>query len=74
MTANGWLQIALYLAALLALVKPLGWYMARVYEGQNIGLNTLLAPVERVLGFTLLGNSVVRTLGGNGFNNNQFGF
>jgi K+-transporting ATPase ATPase A chain len=49
MTTNGWLQIALYLVVLLALVKPLGWYMARVYEGQSVGLNTLLAPAERLL-------------------------
>jgi K+-transporting ATPase ATPase A chain len=49
MTANGWLQIVLYLGVLLALVKPLGWYMARVYEGQNAGLNRLLGPVERLL-------------------------
>jgi K+-transporting ATPase ATPase A chain len=49
MSANGWQQIALYLLVLLALVKPLGWYMARVYEGQPAGLNTLLAPVERLL-------------------------
>ncbi|NTW01188.1 MAG: potassium-transporting ATPase subunit KdpA [Oscillochloris sp.] len=49
MTANGWIQIILYLAVLLALVKPLGWYMAQVYEGQNVGLNTLFAPVERLL-------------------------
>ena len=35
MTFNGVLQIALYLIVLVALVKPLGWYMARVYEGQS---------------------------------------
>ena len=33
MDTFGLLQILLYLAVLLALVKPLGWYMARVYEG-----------------------------------------
>jgi K+-transporting ATPase ATPase A chain len=49
MTTIGWLQIALYLVVLLAMAKPLGWYMARVYEGQHVGLNTLLAPVERLL-------------------------
>jgi K+-transporting ATPase ATPase A chain len=49
MTTIGWLQLALYFVVLLALVKPLGWYMARVYEGQSVGLNTLLAPVERLL-------------------------
>jgi potassium-transporting ATPase potassium-binding subunit len=47
MTTNGFLQIGLYLIALVALVKPLGWYMARVYEGQSVGLNRLLSPVER---------------------------
>ena len=49
MTLNGWLQIALYLAVLLALVKPLGWYMARVYQGQSTGLDRVLGPVERLL-------------------------
>jgi K+-transporting ATPase ATPase A chain len=39
MTANGTFQIVLYLVVLLALIKPLGWYMARVYEG------TFTAPV-----------------------------
>ena len=33
MTANGVIQIGLYFLVLLALVKPLGAYMARVYEG-----------------------------------------
>ncbi|NTU83920.1 MAG: potassium-transporting ATPase subunit KdpA [Chloroflexales bacterium] len=54
MTANGWLQITLYLVVLLALAKPLGWYMARVYAGQSVGLNTLFAPLERLL-YRLLG-------------------
>jgi K+-transporting ATPase ATPase A chain len=39
MTANGTFQIVLYLVVLRALIKPLGWYMARVYEG------TFTAPV-----------------------------
>jgi K+-transporting ATPase ATPase A chain len=47
MTTNGFLQIGLYLIALVALVKPLGWYMARVYEGQSVGLNHLFGPIER---------------------------
>jgi K+-transporting ATPase ATPase A chain len=47
MTSNGFLQIGLYLIALVALAKPLGWYMARVYEGQSVGLNRLFDPVER---------------------------
>ncbi len=49
MTVSGWLQIVVYMVVLLALAKPLGWYMARVYEGQPVGLNTLFAPVERLL-------------------------
>jgi potassium-transporting ATPase potassium-binding subunit len=47
MTMNGLLQIGFYLIVLVALVKPLGWYMARVYEGQSTGLDLLLGPVER---------------------------
>ena len=48
MTINGLLQIGLYLVVLIALVKPLGWYMARVYQGQSIGLDRVLRPVERL--------------------------
>jgi K+-transporting ATPase ATPase A chain len=49
MTANGYLQFALYLVVLLALVKPLGWYMARIYEGQPAWLNQLGGPLERLI-------------------------
>ncbi|MGQ0592921.1 MAG: potassium-transporting ATPase subunit KdpA [Gammaproteobacteria bacterium] len=49
MSANAILQIILYLAALLALVKPLGAYMARIYEGRPAGLNRIGAPVENLL-------------------------
>ncbi|HXO21959.1 MAG TPA: potassium-transporting ATPase subunit KdpA [Thermoanaerobaculia bacterium] len=49
MTANGLLQIGLYVALLLALVKPLGSYMARVYEGKPFGLDRVLGPIERLI-------------------------
>jgi potassium-transporting ATPase potassium-binding subunit len=49
MTANGFLQIGVYFLVLLALVKPLGRYMARVYAGQPVFLSRPLAPVERLL-------------------------
>ncbi|BFU92247.1 MAG: potassium translocating ATPase, subunit A [Nitrospira sp.] len=49
MTTNGLVQIALFFGVLIALVKPLGWYMARVYEGRPCGLDRLLGPVERSL-------------------------
>jgi K+-transporting ATPase ATPase A chain len=45
MTANGWIQIALFCVAILVCVKPLGRYMARVFEGEI----TFLRPVERFL-------------------------
>ena len=45
MTANGWLQIALFSAVLLALTKPMGIYILRVYDG-SMGW---LGPVERLL-------------------------
>jgi K+-transporting ATPase ATPase A chain len=48
-TANGLMQIGLYLALLLALVRPLGAYMARVYDGQPILLARLLGPIERAI-------------------------
>jgi len=49
MTLNGFVQIGLYFVVLLALVKPLGWYMARVYEGQGCGLDRVVGPLERLV-------------------------
>jgi K+-transporting ATPase ATPase A chain len=49
MTANGVLQFALYFVVLIALAKPLGWYMARVYAGQPVGLDRVLGPIERLI-------------------------
>lgn len=49
MTLNSWVQLGLYFAALLALVKPLGWYMARVYQEQPCGLDGLFGWPERGL-------------------------
>ena len=49
MTTNSYFQIICYISILLLLVKPLGWYMAKVYEDESVGLNRLLAPVETML-------------------------
>jgi K+-transporting ATPase ATPase A chain len=49
MTLNGYLQIGCYLVVLLVLVKPLGAYMARVYEGLPLGLDRVLGPLERLI-------------------------
>jgi K+-transporting ATPase ATPase A chain len=49
MTVNGVLQIALYLGVLVLLVKPLGLYMARVFNGEWTLLDPVLRPVERLI-------------------------
>jgi potassium-transporting ATPase potassium-binding subunit len=49
MTTNAWLQLAVYFGALLALVRPLGWYMARVYQNQPCGLDGALGWLERLI-------------------------
>jgi hypothetical protein len=46
MTLNGYLQIGFYFVVLIALVKPLGSYMARVYEGKSFGLDRVLGSFE----------------------------
>jgi K+-transporting ATPase ATPase A chain len=47
MTLNGWLQIALMFALVIATARPLGLYMAAVFEGRATVLNRALGPVER---------------------------
>jgi len=49
MTASSWIQFILYFVLLLALAKPLGLYMARVYQGEKTFLAPVLRPVERLL-------------------------
>ena len=49
MTLNGWLQIALYVGVLLLCVRPLGRYMARVFNGERTFLDPVLRPVERLI-------------------------
>src|SRR6186997_2463568 len=46
MTVIGWIQILLYCAIIIALVKPLGWYMTRVFNGERTFLSPVLRPVE----------------------------
>src|SRR4030088_3010377 len=47
MTFNGWLQIALFCAVIVLLVKPFGGYMTRVFTGERTFLSPVLRPVER---------------------------
>jgi K+-transporting ATPase ATPase A chain len=49
MTAIGWLQIILYCAIVVALVKPLGWYLTRVFNGERTFLSPVLRPVEAAI-------------------------
>jgi K+-transporting ATPase ATPase A chain len=49
MTFNGWLQILLFCLVIIAITKPLGGYMTRVFAGERTPLTPVLRPVERVL-------------------------
>ena len=49
MNVDVWAQVIFYLAALLLLAKPLGSYMARVYQGERTLLDPMLGPVEQLI-------------------------
>jgi len=48
MTANGWLQFVIYSIVLILTVRPVGIYLARVFEGEHTWLDPLLRPIERL--------------------------
>jgi K+-transporting ATPase ATPase A chain len=49
MSANGWLQFAIYSLILLLTVRPVGIYLARVLEGERTWLDPVLRPIERLI-------------------------
>ncbi|GAP06042.1 K+-transporting ATPase, KdpA [Anaerolinea thermolimosa] len=49
MNIMSWLQLPIYIGVLLILVKPLGSYMARVYQGERTFLSPVIAPIERFM-------------------------
>ncbi|HTU48941.1 MAG TPA: potassium-transporting ATPase subunit KdpA [Acidobacteriaceae bacterium] len=49
MTANGWFQIGLYFLLIVLIARPLGIYMANVFERRRTFLDPVLLPVERIL-------------------------
>jgi K+-transporting ATPase ATPase A chain len=49
MTVNGWIQIALYSVVIIALTKPVGFYLTRVFSGERTFLSPILRPVERAI-------------------------
>jgi len=49
MTVNGWFQILLFLALIFVVTKPMGVFMARVFNREHTFLDPILRPVERLL-------------------------
>src|SRR5450631_3092311 len=49
MTANGWLQIAVFFLIVLAVTKPLGVFMAKVFNRERTFLDPVLRPIERLI-------------------------
>ena len=49
MTINGWMQIFAFLALILAITKPLGAFMARVFSGERTFFDPVARPIERLL-------------------------
>ena len=49
MSLNGWLQIVLFVAAVLLLAKPMGLYLIQVFERRKTFLDPVLVPCERLL-------------------------
>ena len=49
MTTNGWIQIFVFLALILAITKPLGAFMAKVFSGERTFLDPVARPIERLL-------------------------
>jgi K+-transporting ATPase ATPase A chain len=49
MTANGWFQIGLFLAAILLITKPLGIFLVRVFEREGTILDPVLRPIEKII-------------------------
>jgi len=49
MNPYSWFQLIFYIVVLLALAKPLGSFMARVYQGEHTFLDRILSPIERFI-------------------------
>ena len=49
MTTNGWMQIVIYLVLILAITKPLGVYMAKLFSRERTFLDPVARPIERLL-------------------------
>ena len=58
MTTNGWLQIGLFFFLIAVLARPVGMYLTLVFERRRTWLDTIFAPVERLL-YAATGSSTV---------------
>src|SRR5487761_1974461 len=54
MTANGFLQIAVFFVLILAFAKPMGMFMTKVFSGERTFLHPVLRPLEKAC-YTLSG-------------------
>jgi len=62
MTFNGWLQILLFFILILVVTKPLGIFMARVFNRERTFLDPILRPIERLV-YRLTGVKEDREMG-----------
>src|SRR5204862_294684 len=49
MTVNGWLQILVFIAIIIAVAKPIGVFMTHVFNGERTVLHWLIRPLERLI-------------------------
>ena len=49
MTLNGWLQILIFFLVILAITKPMGVFMAQVFNREKTFLDPVLRPIERLI-------------------------
>ena len=49
MNASGWIQLIFYVAVLVAITKPLGIFMAHVFNHEKTILDPILRPIERLI-------------------------
>ena len=62
MTINGWLQILFFFALVLAVTKPLGIFMARVFNRERTFLDPVVRPIERLI-YRATGVKMIGALG-----------
>src|SRR6185295_13736905 len=49
MTANGWLQILVFIGIIIAIAKPVGVFMTQVFNGERTFMHPVMRPLERLI-------------------------